>query len=227
LDKNGQSICRLSPEEAMKNSVLCVMVIGTLFLLGCGNKNDANEKNLSEATNAYLVKKGQLCLGLAAKWPVDLQESDRGPGIVRGSQMAALEKVGLVRSHETETEVTPLSGTAPVKVKVLRYELTDDGKKFYQEKEAAGLIGQKESRGDICFGQQALDSVTKTEGPIAVGDKKEMTLYYTYKIENLADWAKNPDIQKTFPGIVSTINGAGKTQLNQNLTLTDQGWEAK
>ena len=114
-----------------------------------------------------------------------------------------------------------------MKVKVLRYELTDDGKKFYQEKEAAGLIGEKESRGDICFGQQALDSVIKTEGPITVGDKKEMTLYYTYKIENLADWAKNPDIQRAFPGIVPTINGAGKTTLNQNLTLTDQGWEAQ
>ena len=211
----------------MKNNVLCVMVLGTFLLAGCGSKNDANEKNLSEATNAYLVKKGQLCLGLASKWPVDLQDSDRGQGIVRGSQMAALEKVGLVRSHETETEITPLSGARPVKAKVLRYELTDDGKKFYQEKEVPGLIGQKESRGDICFGQQALDTVIKTEGPITVGDKKEMTLYYTYKIENLADWAKSPDVQNTFPGIVSTINGAGKTTLNQNLILTDHGWEAK
>ena len=211
----------------MKNNVLCVMVFGTLLVVGCGSKNDANEKNLSEATNASLVKKGQLCLGIATKWPVDLQESDRGPGIVRGSEMAALEKVGLVRSHETEIEVTPLSDTRPVKAKVLRYELTDDGKKFYQEKQAVGLIGEKESRGDICFGQQALESVIKTEGPITVGDKKEMTLYYTYKIENLADWAKNPDIQRAFPGIISTLNGAGKTMLNQNLILTDQGWEAQ
>ena len=211
----------------MKNNVLYFVVLGTLLLAGCGSENDANEKNLSEATNASLVKKGQLCLGIATKWPVDLQDSDRGPGMVRGSQMAALEKVGLVQSHETETEITPLSGARPVKVKVLRYELTDDGKKFYQEKEAPGLIGQKESRGDICFGQQALDTVVRTEGPVAVGDKKEMTLYYTYKIENLADWAKSPDVQSTFPGIVSTINGAGKTTLNQNLILTDHGWETK
>jgi len=210
----------------MKNNLLCVMVLGTFVLVGCGSKNDANEKNLSEATNAYLVKKGQLCLGIATKWPVDLQDSDRGAGNVKGSEMTALEKAGLVRSHEAETEVTPLSGTRPVNTKVLRYELTDDGKKFYQEKEAPGLIGEKESRGDICFGQQALDSVIKTEGPITVGDKKEMTLYYTYKIENLAGWAKDPNIQKTFPGIVSTIDGAGKTTLNQNLTLTDHGWEA-
>jgi hypothetical protein len=124
----GQSLCRLSLEEAMKNNVLCIMVLGTFLLAGCGSKNDANEKNLSEATNAYLVKKGQLCLGLASKWPVDLQDSDRGQGIVRGSQMAALEKAGLVRSHQAEAEITPLSGARPVKSKVLRYELTDDGK---------------------------------------------------------------------------------------------------
>src|ERR1700690_2717567 len=223
----AQHLGRLRREEAMKNDVLWVMVLGTLLLVGCGSKNDANEKNLSDATNAYLVKKGQLCLGIATKWPVDLQDSDRGPGSVKGSEMAALEKIGLVRSQETETEVTALSGARPVKVKVLRYELTDDGKKFYQEKEAPGLIGQKESRGDICFGQQALDTVIKTEGPITVGDKKEMTLYYTYKIENLADWAKNSDIQRAFPGIIPTLNGAGKTTLNQNLILTDQGWEAQ
>jgi hypothetical protein len=211
----------------MKNNVLCIMVLGTFLLAGCGSKNDANEKNLSDATNAYLVKKGQLCLGIATKWPVELQDSDRGPGSVKGSEMAALEKIGLVRSQETETKVTPLSGARAVKVKVLRYELTDDGKKFYQEKEVPGLIGQKESRGDICFGQQALDSVIKTDGPITVGDTKEMTLYYTYKIENLANWANSPDVQNAFPGIVSTINGAGKTTLNQNLILTDHGWEAK
>ena len=211
----------------MKNNVLCVMVLRTLFLVGCGSKNDANEKNLSDATNANLIKKGQLCLGIVSKWPVDVPKSESQMTTGRAPEMAALEKIGLVRSHETETDFTPFSNTSPVKTKVLRYELTEEGKKFYREKELPGLAGEKEMRGDICFGQQALDTVIKTEGPITVGDKKEMTLYYTYKIENLADWAKNPDVQKIFPGIVSTVNGAGKTQINQNLVLTDRGWEAK
>jgi len=38
---------------------------------------------------------------------------------------------------------------------------------------------------------------------------------------------KKPSIQRVFPGIVSTIDGAGKTQMNRALTLTSQGWEAK
>ena len=77
------------------------------------------------------------------------------------------------------------------------------------------------------YGQQVLDKIVKWQGPTAAGDSKEASVLYTYRIENLAEWAKNPDIQRVFPGIVSTIDGAGKTQMNQALTLTDHGWEAR
>jgi len=210
----------------MKISVAYVMILGTLLLAGCGSKSDANVKDLSDATNAYLAKKGQLCLGISTKWPVDLQDSDQRPGNVKASEMSALEKVGLAHSQNTEAEYTTLSGR-PAKANVLRYELTDEGKKFYREKNVVGLGPNKEALGDICFGQQTLDKVSKTEGPIKIGDTTGATIYYTYRIDDLADWANNPDIQKVFPGIVGTLNGAGKTTVNQALVLTAQGWVAK
>jgi len=43
----------------MKISVPYAMVLGTLLLAGCGSKSDANVKESSDATNAYLAKKGQ------------------------------------------------------------------------------------------------------------------------------------------------------------------------
>jgi hypothetical protein len=132
-----------------------------------------------------------------------------------------------VRSHETEIDYTPPLSSRPVKARVLRYELTEDGKTFYREKQTLALVGTKGKQGDLCFGQQALDKIVKWESPHTAGASKEASVFYTYKIENLADWAKSPDVQTVFPGIASTIDGAGKTEINQALTLTNHGWEAK
>jgi len=62
-----------------------------------------------------------------------------------------------------------------------------------------GLAGNKQIQDDPCYGQQALDKIVNWRGPTAAGDSEEPTVFYTYRIENLADWAKNPDIQKVFP----------------------------
>ena len=210
----------------MKKRVPCLMLLDVLLLVGCASKKDANEKNFSEALNSYLATHGQLCLGIPSAWPVDVNEAERRSGMGTAAEMAALEKAGLVRSHETETEYTPPLSTRPVRAKVLRYELTENGKTFYREKDRLGLGGNKQVQGDLCYGQQVLDKIVRWDGPPAARDPKEASVLYTYRIENLAEWAKNPDIQRVFPGIVSTIDGAGKTQMNHALTLTNQGWEA-
>lgn len=211
----------------MKKSLPWLALFSVLLLVSCASKKDANEKNFSEALNSYLAKNGQICLGIPSAWPVDVNEAERRSGMGRAAEMAALEKAGLVRSQETETEYTPPLSSRPVKTKVLRYELTDSGKTFYREKDRLALAGNKQVQGDLCYGQQTLDKIVKWGGPTAVGDSKEASVFYTYKIENLADWAKNPDVQRVFPGISSTIDGAGKTQMNQALTLTTKGWEAR
>jgi hypothetical protein len=210
----------------MKKSFPWLMLLGVLLLIGCASKKDANEKNFSEALNSYLAKKGQLCLGITSTWPVDLNEAERRGGMGTAAEMSALEKAGLVRSHEAETEYTPPLSNRPVRAKVLRYELTENGKTFYREKDRPGLGGNKAVQGDLCYGQQVLDKILKSQGPAAGGDSKQASVFYTYRIENLAEWAKTPDIQRVFPGIASTIDGAGKTVMNQALTLTSQGWEA-
>lgn len=211
----------------MKTSLPWLALFGVLVLVSCASKNDANEKNFSEALNSYLAKKGQLCLGIPSVWPVDLSEAERRSGIGRAAEMSALEKAGLVRSHETETEYTRPLSSHPVKVKVVRYELTDEGKKFYRAKETIALVGTNRTLGDLCYGQQRLDKIVKWEGPTTASDSKEATVFYTYRITSLAEWATDPEIQKVFPGIPSTIKGAQRIQMNQALTLTSQGWQAK
>ena len=97
----------------MKKSLPWLMLLGVLLLIGCASKKDANEKNFSEALNSYLAKKGQLCLGIPSAWPVDLNEAERRSGMGTAAEMAALEKAGLVRSHETETEYIAAAQQSP------------------------------------------------------------------------------------------------------------------
>src|SRR5260370_1601547 len=149
----------------MKTRLPSLALFSVLVLVSCASKKDANEKNFSEALNSYLAKKGQTCLGIPSTWPVDLNEAERRSGMGRAAEMAALEKAGLVRSHETETEYTPPLSNRAVKAKVLRYELTDTGKTFYRETDRLGLAGNKQVQGDLCYGQQALDKIVKWEGP--------------------------------------------------------------
>ena len=157
----------------MKKSVLCATVLGTLLLVGCGSKNDANEKNLSDATNANLIKNGQLCLGIVSKWPVDVPKSESQMTIGRAPEMAALEKIGLVRSHETETDFTPFSNTIPVKTKVLRYELTEEGKKFYREKEPPAWLARKKFEATFALGSKRWTRLSRPRGPLPSAIKRK------------------------------------------------------
>ena len=191
----------------MKKSLPWLMLLGGLLLIGCASKKDANEKNFSEALNSYLAKKGQLCLGIPSPWPVDLNEAERRSGMGTATEMAALEKVGLVRSHEAETEYMPPLSSRPVKTKVLRYELTDNGKTFYREKDRLGLAGNKQVQGDLCYGQQALDKIVNWQGPTAAGDSKEATVSIHTGSRILPTGQRIPIFKEFFPELFRPLTG--------------------
>ncbi|HEX4001185.1 MAG TPA: hypothetical protein VHX36_00960 [Candidatus Acidoferrales bacterium] len=211
----------------MKVAALCFLLLGALPIAGCATKKSATEKNFSEALNAYLVKKGLLCIGLASNWPIDIDLRDRGTSLGQAPAMAALQNVGLVHSYESETFYTPLLSDRPVKHEVLRYELTDEGRQFYREKDYSLPNGPSDVHGDLCYGQEAVDGIVKWQGPLDLGNYKQVSVFYTYKIEQLAGWVSNADVRRAFPSVALTINGAGQRILSNTLILTNRGWEAE
>jgi uncharacterized lipoprotein NlpE involved in copper resistance len=207
----------------MKKYSYRAVLIVCLTLIGCGNKQDANEKNFGVAISQYLDKKGELCLG-TYKWPVDLDEkgSQVWDGKGEWKRMAALQKTGLVAGAEVEVEQMGWNNKPTGrKVKLTRYQVSEAGKKYYHEKEVSqrSLDGAKKTlQGDLCYGKKSLDKVVKWEGPMKLGDYQEAGVKYLYKIDGLADWARSPDIQTAFPKITAELNG---------VRLTSIGWEAK
>jgi hypothetical protein len=217
----------------MNKIALTMTLLAAISVSGCGSKMDPNEKNFGAAIDQYFAKHGDLCLGYRA-WPVDLTAMDiklsKTWPYSRAAGLAALESTGLVTSQDVEIEGKDYRGKPNgIKYKVKRYQITEAGKKFYREKQvdSIGLGGMtKETQGDLCYGKLALDKVVKWEGPIKFGDYQEASVTYTYKIDGLADWAKDPKIKAAFPGVGQEIDGIGARQSRHGVKLTSQGWEA-
>ena len=214
----------------MKKLLLIASALVTLS--ACSSKTEPSEANFGAAIDAYLAKKGALCLN-DETWPVELNQMgkklDSSFGRTsKSSRLEALASQGLATSSEMEMPVTSFTGKPTGRsIQVTRYELSDKGKSFFHEttggynKPDAGEI-----RGELCYGKKALDKVVKWEGPMKLGDYQEAGVKYFYKVVDLADWAKSPEIQAAFPNVKEWIDGAGIKQQSHGVRLTSEGWEA-
>ena len=100
------------------------------------------------------------------------------------------------------------------------YELTEDGKKYFQQ--IPGTLGQTSG---FCYGRKSVDSIVKWTEPATVGISSQAEVTYTYRIIDPAGWAERPEVQQAFSDIRTTVNGASKTTEIAGLQLTTKGWE--
>jgi hypothetical protein len=191
-------------------------------LSACDSKTSANDKNFAITVTRYFEKKGDMCLD-PVKWPVDVYEVDLRqqklyPDGVAG-QMAALEAAGLAKSEDMKLPGTFVDGKPNgLKVKVRRYTMTDKAKPYLRAD-----AGQQPR---ICWGRKSLDKVVRWTEPAKVGDHEESSVIYTYKLSNVADWAKKPQIKEAFTVLGRTVDGEHTQKEKLYVKLTPQGWEA-
>lgn len=135
--------------------------------------------------------------------------------------MAALEQAGLVLGNDTTAVIHGMMGalspSAPRPVR--RYDLSDEGKKYFQVKNS--VLGQS---GAFCYGQKTVDSIVKWTEPTSIGPYAQSDVTYTYKIADLAPWAKQAQVQQAFGDIRIAVSEIPKADV-AGLQLTNQGWE--
>ncbi len=193
-----------------------------LMLGGCSSEKKPNAANFTNAINQYLARHGQECTFFAQTFPIDVPASEFKALSGTAPQMAALERAGLVRGNDTTAVIHGMMGAlgASAPRPVRQYALTDEGRKYFQMK--PGILGQSSA---LCYGQVQVDSIVKWDAPTTQDGASVTEATYTYKFQQLADWAKRPDVQQVFPAIKSTLDQAGTHQVI-GLHLTNTGWEA-
>ncbi len=196
----------------------------TAFLLlgGCSSEKKPSTANFTNAINQYLAKHGQECTFFAQTFPIDVLASELKDESGTPAQMMALEKAGLVRGSDTTAVIHGMMGAlgASAPRPVRRYELTDQGRKYFQVK--PGTVGQSSA---FCYGQKQVNSIVKWDEPTTQDRTSVTEVTYTYKLQQIAEWAKQPDVKQVFPAIKATVDQAGTNQIIE-VHLTNKGWEA-
>jgi hypothetical protein len=207
----------------MNKTAISLILGATLAaaLSACDSKTSANEKNFDIAITQYFDKKGEMCLD-PVTWPVDVYEADLRlqklyPDGVAG-QMAALEAAGLARGEDMELPGTFVDGKpSGPKVKARRYVMADAAKPF--------LRADAGRQPRLCWGRKSLDKVIRWADPSKVGDHEESAVIYTYKLSNVAPWARKPQVKEAFPILGRTVDGEHTQKEKLYVKLTPQGWQ--
>lgn len=200
-----------------------VSIAGLLALIACSSSKTPNDTNFSKAIDEYLAKHGEACTVIGRQFPIDVPQSEQSEQYGIAPKLAALEQAGLVHATDTTAVVhgmlDPLRGSTPPQA-VKRYELTADGKKYFQQ--IPGALGQTSG---FCYGQKSVESIVKWTEPAPVGVSSQTEVTYTYRIVDSAGWVQRPEVQQAFSDIRTTVNGASKTTEVAGLQLTSKGWE--
>jgi hypothetical protein len=206
----------------MKTKKLALSFLACAGLVACHEKSAPTPENFTRALTAYLAERGELCVG-KTEWPIDLTQRERELGIRDAKQMPVLERLGLVSSSDAITTRKTEDGTVEISVK--RYELTPLGLTYYHPRVTTDGQGKTTSRPDFCVATLTLDQIKSSQVTTSSSGQKSAVVFYTYHVAP-APWTADPEAQQVFPAVAHVIQGAGKDELREELTFTDQGWVA-
>ena len=198
---------------------LCLIVLGACT-------TQANRENFTQGMNAYLAKRGDLCLA-KYDWPIDVTPAEFAAGARNAVQMPVLQKLGLVDVSDVSVETK--TDNAVVAAKVKRYQLTESGKKYYLTHELRSLAADGSKtlhQRDFCVAKLSLDKIVGWDPPTTVNARKETVVTYTYTVE-AAPWLQDPGAKRVFPLVDRVVQGARVAQFQEAFALTKDGWVAK
>ena len=202
------------------------LILGVFLLTSCNNPKKPSERNFTQAINQFFDKNGDECIDVGLVLPTNLSISDanRSGGI--GDELRALEQAGLVHSSDITAVVQDrysfyrVDKPRPAK----HYEISDLGKKYYNQARSSRVFSMLGGATTFCYAHKSVKSIVKWNEPVTLGGFSETAVTYTYVLNNVADWAKRPEIEVAFPNVkMSLARGDNNQQIS--LQLTNKGWE--
>ena len=200
---------------------LLLLACALTVTAACRVKPDPTRAAFERGLQAYLARRGDLCVG-RPRWPIDVPAGTEGTADT--VQLPVLEQLGLVTSTVIEMRVD--GAATPFRAR--RYRLTSAGHRLYLDRDtgrpAAPDDARAPERADLCFATVKLHNVARweiqKEGPATTA-----LVSYTYHADAPAV-ARDPRFGRAFPAVARLLAGDGKAELVEGFTLTASGWTA-
>jgi len=200
---------------------LLLLTCGLTLGGACRTKVDPTRAGLERGMQAYLERRGDLCVD-RRRWPIDVLAG--GDQTADAIQLPVLEQLGLATS--AVIQVRAEGAATPFQAR--RYRLTAEGHRLYLDREtrlpAAPEDSRADQRADLCFARLTLDKVTRWEIQ-KEGAASTALVYYTYHADAPAV-VRDPRFGRVFPAVARVLAGAGNAELVEGFTLTPAGWTA-
>lgn len=207
----------VAPRRRLAVPAAAALLCAAALLAGCQHEATVDPGALHAATELYLARHGDLCLG-KPHWPIDVTQADARAHARDAVQMPVLQHLGLVQAEDI---ALPATAEAPATA-ATRYTLTSEGQKYFiARKTATGAAAPA----DFCAAHLTLDRVVgwAPEPGHLAADGGPVVVTYTYHVQP-APWAADADAQRVFPMVARVVQGAGSLQLRQAFTHGPEGW---
>jgi len=198
-----------------------------LVLGACGNDpKAANEENFKEALNTHFAKMKE-CLSIGGKPNEagiiqEFRSDGRGFGAEKQATYIALKNAGLLDTVVYFQEEKSFSGATSENIKYIGYKFSTKGASFLRPVELdQGAFSNGKPK--LCYGRSEVIDVTNFTEPAEVMGVKASNVKFTYKLVDVADWAKASDVSTKFTGLADRI-AALSLKDDEDMVLTNNGW---
>lgn len=201
-------------------SKLSITAFSIIALISCSSKNDANESNFLNSLQHH-YQNSNLCFEEVK--PLTILDLNKVPSFQRDflnqlsqdptsnfGRVKGLEKAGLIQKPAAGGKI---------------YELTELGRKYATETKVRRPFQEEKTALKFCWGKIHPSEVVNFDIPNSNSSNSKTIVTFKYQVSDLADWAKNKNIQESYPQIGSVLEMQDKKEIKQALKLTNNGWE--
>ena len=200
----------------MNRSGAVLAIIATALSSASCSNTAANKRTFKAAIRAELANDP------ACVWVPLPQEKPKINGQATDSVVDALARIGLVKRIDVMLQASrwdPILRDYRVDQEPgVKYEVTDAGKTYYRNDPIRGP--------QLCYGSRKLVDIVEFTGPFPATGGAGRVVTYTWKLTDVADWAKDPGLQKVFPRLRKLISNKIPHEDEMTLILSKNGWHA-